>query len=156
MKTCLWFLLICITLCCSIKAQHIREPYNYKVTIYFNGLPSELNPDFIAAFYSKNFKAFKFKGKTVIDDAHERTDVYFLSKKARDGFLFVNETILEFIEESNYDKEGIKVAYVHNNVPVTTEEDLVQILRLRRRRIKDIDIHLDEPSRIINAYIVTQ
>jgi hypothetical protein len=70
----------------------------------------------------------------------------------------VNETISEFIEESNFGKEGIKVAYVYNNGHVTTEEAVIQMLRLRKRRIRirDIDIHLDEPSGIINAYIVTK
>ena len=153
MKTNLCFILICLTICCSIKAQHY-EHYNYKQTIYCDGLPNNLVPDiFNQAYYSK-LKQSDINGKRIIDDAHKRTDVYFRSKKARDGFLFVNKTISDFLEESDFDQETIKVAYVFNNKTVTTEEDVIRILRLRKRRIGKIDIQLDEPSGIITAYVV--
>lgn len=155
MKTHLWLILICITICFSIKAQHY-EHYNYKVTTYCDGLPSNLVPDiFNQAYYSK-LKQSDIKGRRIIDDAHKRTDVYLRSKKARDGFLFVNKTISDFLEESDYDQEKITVAYVYNNKTVTTEEDVMRILRLRKRRIGKIDIQLYEPLRIITAYVVQE
>ncbi|MCR5070313.1 MAG: hypothetical protein K6A62_00100 [Bacteroidales bacterium] len=155
MRIHLWLILICLTICCHIKAQ-IYEPYDYKVTIYCDGLPNNLVPDIFNKAYYSHFKQSDFKGTRVIDDAHKRTDVYLRSKKAKDGFLFVNKTISDFIEELDYDQGEIKVTYVYNNKTVITEEDVIQILRLRRRRIGEIDIQIDEPSGIITAYIVKQ
>ena len=155
MKIHLWLILICLNICCSIKAQ-IYEPYNYKVTIYCDGLPNNMVPDvFNKAYYSK-LKQSDIKGKRIVDDAHKRMDVCFRSKKARDGFLFVNKTITDFLEESDYDQETIKVAYVYNNKTVTTDEDVMRILKLKKRRIGKIDIQLDEHSGIITAYIVQE
>ena len=105
-------------------------------------------------YYSK-LKQSDIKGKRIVDDTHRKTDVYLRSKKARNGFLYVNKDITDFIEveELDNDLERIKVEYVYNKKNVTTEEDVIQFLKLKKRKIEVICLSIDKPSGIITAYI---
>ena len=154
MKKYLWISLVCISFCCSIKAQ-IYEPINYKTTIFCDGLPQNLIPDIFNEVYYSKLKQSDIKGKRIVDDTHRKTDVYLRSKKARNGFLYVNKDITDYIEveELDNDLERIKVEYVYNKKNVTTEEDVIQFLKLKKRKIEVICLSIDKPSGIITAYI---
>ena len=49
--------------------------------------------------------------------------------------------------------DGLKVAYVYNNKAVLTEKDVMDVLRLRKRRIRISEIKPDNQSGVITVYI---
>ena len=77
--------------------------------------------------------------------------LHIRTKKAKDGYLFVNKSIMDKITGLDLDK--LKVSYVYNNRVVTTKEDVMRVLGLRKKRIQISEILKDEQSGMITVYI---
>lgn len=58
------------------------------------------------------------------------------TKKAKDGYLFVNKSIMDKIRGLDYDLDKLKVSYVYNNKAVTTKEDVMRIIKLRKNILR--------------------
>jgi hypothetical protein len=81
------------------------------------------------------------------------TTLFFFTKKAKDGYLFVNKSIMDKIASLDCDSDKLKISYVYNNRAVTTKEDVMRILGLSEKRIQISEIAQDEQSGVITVYI---
>ena len=72
------------------------------------------------------------------------TDMYFSS--------FVNG--INYLRNCELGK--MKVLYIYNNKEVKTKEDVMSVLRLRKKSIQISEITQDEQSGLITVYVIDQ
>ncbi len=83
-------------------------------------------------------------------------DLHIHTTKAKDGYLFVNKSILDRISYLGSDWTNLKISYMYNNRAVTTKKDVMQIIGLRKKRIKIVEILQDEQSGVLTVYIIAK
>ena len=138
----------------NLSAQ-IYEPYNYELVSYIDNMPQQIIPELFQNTYYQYLNLVGYKGSIIIDEANKRTDLHVRSKKAKDGYLYVNSQIMNYISIQDLDLDIIKVSYVYNSVAVNREKDVMRVIRLRKRRIKSSVILYDEPKGLISVLICT-
>ena len=79
--------------------------------------------------------------------------LHIRTKKAKDGYLFVNKSIMDKIADLGCDLDKLKISYVYNNREVTTKKDVMRIVGLKEKRIQISEIAQDEQSEVITVYI---
>ena len=90
----------------------------------------------------------------------ERTGEFFTqglhirTRKAQDGYLFVNRKIADKIESLDVDLEKLKIIYVYNSQVVSTKDEVNQLLALRKENIQISEIVYDEHSKTLSVYII--
>ena len=97
---------------------------------------------------SKIVKKFFIEKDTILN----KNSLHIRTKKAKDGYLFVNKSIMDKIAGLDLDK--LKVSYVYNNRVATTKEDVMRIIKLRKKRIQISEILQEEQSGMITVYII--
>ena len=156
MKTHIYLTLICLSSVFCLNAQTGvvgNEKYNsYEQCIYVDNLAQKLIPAIFVSTYSK-FKTSDFKNSQVIDTIRQKREIHIRTKKAKDGYLFVNKSIMDKVANLDCDLDGLKISYVYNNRIVTTKEDVMRVLGLREKRIRISEILKDEQSGVITVYI---
>ncbi len=78
-----------------------------------------------------------------------KSQLHIRTKKAKDGFLSINNAIMNKITEWDCDFRELTLLYVYNNQSITTKKGVKQLLRLRERQIQKLNIVLDKQSKII-------
>jgi hypothetical protein len=157
MKAHIYLILICLNFF-SLNAQTGiagNEQYNsYKQCIYIDNLAQKLTSDiFVSTYYSK-LKTSDFKTSQVIDTIRQKREVHIRSKKAKDGYISVNKSIMDKVTSLGCDLDKLKISYVYNNRAVTTKEDVMRVLGLKEKRIQISEILQDEQSGVITVYII--
>lgn len=160
MKIHIYLILICLNVFFRLNAQTRiagNEQYNsYEQCVYIDNLTQKLTSDiFISIYYSK-LKTSDFKTSQIIDTICKKREVHIRTKKAKDGYLFVNKSIMDKVANLNCELDKMKISYVYNNKPVTTREDVMQVLGLREKYIQILEIIQDEKLGIITVYIINR
>lgn len=158
MKVHLYLILICWNVFCRLNAQTGvagNEQYNsYEQCIYIDNLTQKLISDIFLSNYYCKLKPSDFKTSQIIDTIHKRREVHISTYKAKDGYLFVNKSIMDKVANTNCELNKMGVAYVYNNKAVKTKKDVFRILRLRINNIQIADITQDEQLGIITVHII--
>ena len=98
MKPCSLFTIVFLV-SCNLSAQ-IYEPYNYELVSYIDNMPQKIIPELFQNTYYQYLDLLDYKGSIIIDEANKRTDLHVRSKKAKDGYLYVNSQIMNYIRDS--------------------------------------------------------
>ena len=116
MKVYIYLILICLNVFCRLNAQTRiagNEQYNsYELCIYVDNLSQKSIPDIFVSTYYDKLKTSGFKISQVIDSIHKRREVHVRTKKAKDGFLFVNKYIMDHVTNLNCELGKMKVLYI--------------------------------------------
>ena len=141
MKAHILGLLICLNVFLNLNAQTGiagNEQYNsYEQCIYIDNLIQELTSDiFVSTYYSK-LKISDFKISQIIDTTRKKREVYIHTKKAKDGYLYVNKFIMDKVISSDCDWSKLKILYVYNNKTVMTKKEVMRVLRIRKKHIQN-------------------
>lgn len=131
-----------------------HEKYDsYKQSVILDNLNQKLIPEiFNDLYYSKLKNSELNVNSQTIDTTSQTRYMYVYTKKAKDGYLFINNSIMDKITESNYSLDELKLLYIYNNKTVSTEDEIDKILRLKKRKISDLDI-VEENPKVISVYI---
>lgn len=105
-------------------------------------------------FSSINPKAIKRLFIEKNDILSTKGIMHIRSKKAKDGFLFVNKCIMDKVANLNCELDKMEVLYVYNNKAVRTKKDVMRVLRLREKCIQISEITQDEQLGIITVHII--
>lgn len=105
-------------------------------------------------FSSINPKAIKQLFIEKCDMLSTNSILHIRTKKAKDGFLFVNKYIMDNVTKLNCELERMEVLYMYNNKAVKTKKDVMQVLRLREKSIQISEITQNEQLGIITVYII--
>ena len=181
MKHALKILFITICLCLNLNAN-AHSPNSDSLSVYidnifigkrccvdFDKIPSVLLKNYYCdylfecshtttsvndPFSSINPKAIKQLFIEKCDMLSTNGILHIRTKKAKDGFLFVNKYIMDNVTKLNCELERMEVLYMYNNKAVKTKKDVMQILRLREKRIQISEITQNERLGIIIVYII--
>ena len=82
-----------------------------------------------------------------------KNSLHIRTKKAKDGYLFVNKSIMDKIAGLDCNLDKWKISYMYNNKEVTTKEDVMRFIKLRKKRIQISEILQDERSGEIIVYV---
>ena len=126
--------------------------------IYDNLLESNM-PKILSDYYRdlkpSDYYSVEFRVDTTkITPNGYSTTLFFFTRKAKDGYLFVNKGIMDEVASLGCGLDKLKISYVYNNKAVTTKEDVMRILGLREKRIQISEILQDEQSGMITVYIL--
>ena len=165
-------LTICVCFhCCALAAQVGFIPECNRFTVYLDnllvgnehGVDKSRIPDALFQNYYKEHIDFSNNAplpqkvdygyiKKVyieIDTTIHKRHLHIRTKKAKEGFLSVNKSIMDSCSKA----EKFSIVYVYNNRVVTTRKDVMQLLRLRKRHIRSLEITQNEQAEIIIVYI---
>ena len=148
------FTIVLLFIAYNLSAQ-VYEPYNYKLISYVDNLPQQIIPTLFRDTYYRDLDLLDYKGSMIIDETNKRTVLYARSKKAKEGYLYVNSLILNFISSMDFDLEKIYLSYVYNSAAVESKKDVIRVLRLRKNSVKSSEILFDEERGLISVYICT-
>ncbi len=80
--------------------------------------------------------------------------LHIRTKKAKDGYLFVNKSIMDKIAGLDCDLDRLRISYVYNNKVVRTKNDAMKLIKLREKHIQIAEILQDKQSGAITVYII--
>ena len=134
------------------------EPRLDVIERIYDNLSENQMPKILSDYYQdlnpSDYSSVEFRVDTTrITQNGCSTSLVILTRKAKDGYLFTNKSVIDKISSLDYDLDNLKISYVYNNREVTTREDVMRILGLRKRRIQISEIVKDEQSETIIVYI---
>lgn len=116
-------------------------------------VPRKLTSDIFNSLFYSQLKRFSTSWIKV-DSTNTKMVYHLRTKKAQDGYLYVNRCITDKVLSSGCQQDTVKITYVYNNKEVTTKEDVRRVLRLRKKKIRIQDLILDERKGLVTVYIV--
>lgn len=144
--------LLCV--CISItKAQIYDEGYSYETRLYYDNLDKELIPKaFHELYYSKITKQARKKNAIICIKYTQRklTVLYFQSKAAKDGYLFINDYIMKQVDKHEW-SDKLTLSYVYNGKDVCTKKDVMRVVRLKNNA--DVSYHYDSKTEKLTVTI---
>lgn len=117
-------------------------------------VPRKLTSDIFDSLYYTQTEMSNSKADMIIDITNKTRAFHMRTKKAKDGYLYVNRCITDKVLSSGCQQDTVKITYVYNNQEVTTKEDVRRVLRLRQKKIRIQDLILDERKGLVTVYIV--
>ena len=148
----------CIIACCCVGAQTGvvgNEQYDsYDVVYIIDNLARELIPESFICTYYDTLKPSDYTVSQHIDKTQKRRDIIVRTNKAKDGYLYVNQCVMDHIKMQNRRMSKIKVSYFYNNAEIRTEREVLQFLQLRKKRIRVSQIINDDSQGLFYIYIV--
>lgn len=158
MKIRIYLILFFLKFFCNIDAQNCfteYEKYNcYEQHIYMDCLDQKLVPEIFNSIYYAKIKESEFYIDTqIIDTVHQKRIIHAYTKKAQNGYLFVNKMIMDKVDALNLDINKSRMVYIHNNKIVSTSNGVKRIVGLKVKNIQNTVILQNEKSNSISVYI---
>ena len=116
-------------------------------------VPRKLTSDIFNSLFYSQLKRFSTSWIKV-DSTNTKMVYHLRTKKAKDGYLYVNKCITDKVLSSGCQQDTVKITYVYNNMEVMTKEDVRRVLRLRKKKIRIQELILDERKGLVTVYIV--
>lgn len=147
-------------MCCQSYAQpSISENYYYRKYCYIDNLPEQISSGVIDSLY---YSGCSRNNIVLYKDDNQQLYVFVVySNKAKDGYLYVNECIRDYyinMLKCCYDNiaEKLNITYVYNNSTINTKNDVMRLVRLKKKRINSPEIVMDKQNNTITVYITTK
>lgn len=142
--------------------NYCYEAYHaYELSMYLDNLiyntdhkSRKLMSDVFDSLYYTHPEISNSKAWMVIDSTNKTRTFHMRTRKARDGYLYVNKCITDKVLSSGCQQDTVKITYVYNNMEVMTKEDVRRVLRLRKKKIRIQELILDERKGLVTVYIV--
>ncbi|MBT9875213.1 hypothetical protein GPL06_20915 [Bacteroides salyersiae] len=158
MKIRIYLTLFFLSFFCNVNAQNgfiESEKYNcYEQHIYIDCLEQKLVPEiFNNTYYTKIKESELYVDSQIIDTIHQKRIICIYTKKARDGYLFVNEMIMDKVDDLNWNLDKLRIIYIYNDKIVSTSDEVKRVIGLKMKNIQNSVILQDEKTNIISVYI---
>ena len=158
MKIRIYLTLFFLSFFCNVNAQNgfiESEKYNcYEQHIYIDCLEQKLVPEiFNNTYYTKIKESELYVDSQIIDTIHQKRIICIYTKKARDGYLFVNGMIMDKVDDLNWNLDKLRIIYIYNDKIVSTSDEVKKVIRLKMKNIQNSVILQDEKTNIISVYI---
>lgn len=151
--------LCCIVISLIVTQTIIRdfEQYNfYPLSVYIDNLPYNIKSESLDCFYYSKLKPSDYKIVQTIDKESKKRELHIKSKKAKNGYLYVNKCIQHSITTtSDSNNDQLYVNYILDDKIVSNNKDVMQLINLRKRIITE-PIIIDEHNRAITVIINTR
>ncbi len=144
---------LCLALSFPICVSAQDHFFSYEAICYIDNLRRPLYSDILDSLYYSSLTKRQFQGTVRIDPTLEQSIVRVQTKRAKDGFLFLQEYISKEIEAQGSIKDTMNVFYMYNHAPVKTKRDVKRLLRLRKRNLHIQLLVIDNERKRVIAYI---
>lgn len=104
-------------------------------------------------YYTKIKESELYVDSQIIDTIHQKRIICIYTKKARDGYLFVNRMIMDKVDDLNWNLDKSRIIYIYNDKIVSTPDEVKKVIRLKMKNIQNSVILQDEKTNIISVYI---
>jgi len=81
-------------------------------------------------------------------------NMYIRTKEANDGYLYINKEIVEAIERSQYSFREVNILLFYNGQVIITKRQVQKFVELRKKRIVDLRIEIDNSLKTVRVYVV--
>ena len=153
MKKHIVFLLFCMTIFCQLHAQTSGlDYYSYPVIVLIDNLPQSIKSEVLDSLYYQKLNDADYTSFVTLDHTNGITKLNVRSKRAKDGFLFVNEYVRDCAARDSL----VSLVYVYNDETIKTKKDVSRMLRLRKKRIRVKDIKKDDQTGTITVFVVNK
>jgi uncharacterized protein involved in tolerance to divalent cations len=127
------------------------DQYNsYELCIYIDNIEQRYIPKILLELYYSNININDFvREYQEIDCENQKRNVYKYTKKAKDGYLIINETLSDKIKECCANCSKVQISYVYNGKIVSTKDEVRQILKLRAKKIQILSVEQDGNTKVI-------
>lgn len=147
---------ICLSVFCKLDAQGNfigNERYShYKQVFYIDNLEQKFIPDILNEVYYFQIDEAKYDvSYQEIDTIHQERRIFVFTKKAKDGYLLMNKSVMNRLEELKIG--NAKILYIYNNKVVSTFNEVDRLLNLKAGNICISTILYDEESKIMSIYV---
>jgi hypothetical protein len=79
--------------------------------------------------------------------------LHIRTRKAKEGYLYVNKYIMDNVANLDCEQDNIKIMYVYNDKEVETKDEVMQLIGLRKWRLKTVKVVQYEQLGVITVYI---
>lgn len=150
------------------NAQNSVKPKSNKYTLYIDnimiGNESEVDYSKIPAVLFENY--YREFINTVVnkkmikelflekDTTNNKNSLYIRTKKAKDGYWFINKTVSDKIEVCCTNKSDVLVSYVYNYNLVSTKNEVLKMLKLRAKKIRILSVEWNNKINTITVSFV--
>ncbi len=115
---------------------------------------SQIKTSFNDPFSSINQKAIKKLFIEKSDVLSTNGILHVRTGKAKEGYLYVNKYIMDNVANLDCKPDNIKIIYVYNDKEVETKDEVMQLIGLRKWRIKTVKVVQYEQLGVMTVYIV--
>ena len=132
--------------------------HSYENRVLIDNLDKDLIPNVIFENYyqSKDYFMAPYKiGKGTIDSFQKRITSRFYTKKAKDGYLYLNNIIMDYIDKNCKDYASLEISYLLDNSTIKSKEGVMKLVGLRTKKINTIVIYHNRKSNQISVYVDT-
>lgn len=147
-----YFISICF---CNAQSRIVEYEWfdSLETAFFIDGLTHNIRSDIVDSVYYHKLTSSDYTVRQVINEVDNNRQVFVDSRKAKKGFLYVNKSIMAYVSRFSQNSEPLKIVYVYNDKTITTEGDVMRIIRLRRRDIKGISVDNNKQSGTVTVYI---
>lgn len=86
-------------------------------------------------YYTKIKESELYIDSQTIDTIHQKRIICIYTKKARDGYLFVNRMIMDKVDDLNWNLDKSKIIYIYNDKIVSTSDEIKRGIGLKMKNI---------------------
>lgn len=128
------------------------ERYNsYEKVFITDNLSHNILSNELQECYYKNLSKKQYKIYLPIYDHNSRRMIVSrTSRKARDGYLFVNQIVAENVENV---RDSLSVQYNYNGNFIDTSAEVQHLIKLRRKQISSYEIDVNLSQCVISVYV---
>ena len=151
-----------VTLKANAQIEGYEQYNSFELCFKLDNLDQALIPELFKVSYygsftdTKNYiiAVKKLKVSQTIDINHQIKTINVWTRKANKGFLYVNQCIMDYCSKHGYHYDQIKISYSLDNRPVTTQKDVMDMVRLKKRKSLSVSFStIDDPTRTIVVLI---
>lgn len=161
MRNNIYVIILCLVFSSYLNAQTDiigNEQYNsLEECTYIDNLNQKSIPKLLSDLYHITLKPSDFKiNSQEIDKKANKRNIYIVTKKARNGYLYVNENITNKLQKLDCSSQELTISYILNNQTISTKEQVNKLLKLKEKDILNLDISLDTTSHLLTINISTK
>jgi len=160
-------ILLCNVNVCAQKAPR-PEAYNNKVYIdnilignndYWDSanIPTSLLINYYSFVDFKNKSIAKKKVKDIFirkaDLLDNNSELHFFTRKAKSGYLFINQTVNDWLSEFEQTSNKLDIAYTINGDKVISKRQIRKLIRLQENKLSSVTINIVEQSIVVEILI---
>ncbi len=126
---------------------------SYKMNVYIDNILKELIPDKFNVYYYSGINDKDLINKSQeYDTIRKEHNVYVYTKKAKDGYLYVNEGLSNHIKSKCYNVNELAIMYLINGGFIDNRKGVFALLALRKRNIVGIE-YIYLPDNVLEVRI---
>ena len=129
---------------------------SYKKNLYFDNILKDIIPDNLNTYYYSRLNDKDLINKSQeYDTIQKEHNVYVYTKKAKDGYLCINENLTNHIKSGCYKIDKLGIVYLLNDNFINNKKDVFRLLFLRKKNIKNIESNYLIEKNILELKIYT-